>query len=283
MRAVIFADEGLARRIESFEALVNSRSTEAWARHRDEPAALLRVGSGVAFFTGVGSPVTQAVGIGVGEPVSTQQLDEIEAFFFDRESAAMIHVTPWSDASMLAELGNRGYGIVEFNSVLLRTISSYDNDCTISDTTSVRVVTASDGLDAAASIAARAFSSEAMPSEELLKFVRPMYDAVGMSTYLAECNGIAAASATAYISAEHRLVGLFGAATLPEFRNRGLQSALIARRMSDAVKQGCDLAVVTTQPGSTSQRNMMRRAFELAYTKSALQRNYEKQDRRNDG
>jgi hypothetical protein len=36
------------------------------------------------------------------------------------------------------------------------------------------------------------------------------------------------------------------------------------------VAAGCDLAVVTTQPGSTSQRNVQRSGFDLLYTRAVL-------------
>lgn len=49
-----------------------------------------------------------------------------------------------------------------------------------------------------------------------------------------------------------------------------MQKALLARRLSDAQAAGCDLAVVTTAPGSRSQENVMRRGFELLYTRAVL-------------
>ncbi len=61
-----------------------------------------------------------------------------------------------------------------------------------------------------------------------------------------------------------------GAGTLPAFRGRGMQKALLARRLADAQAAGCDLAVVTTAPGSRSQDNVMRRGFELLYTRAVL-------------
>ncbi|MEJ2340034.1 MAG: hypothetical protein P8Y15_14260 [Gemmatimonadales bacterium] len=65
---------------------------------------------------------------------------------------------------------------------------------------------------------------------------------------------------------------LCGAATLPEHRRRGVQTALLARRLADAAHAGCDVAVVTTQPGSKSQENVQRRGFELLYTRAILVR-----------
>ena len=67
---------------------------------------------------------------------------------------------------------------------------------------------------------------------------------------------------------------MFGTATLPAFRNRGVQSALIERGLHEAALAGCEYAVVSTQPASGSQRNMERRGFRLAYTKLVMMREW---------
>ena len=53
-----------------------------------------------------------------------------------------------------------------------------------------------------------------------------------------------------------------------------MQSALIALRLHEAAKAGCEYAVVSTNPGSGSQRNMERRGFRVAYTKLVMTREW---------
>ena len=65
---------------------------------------------------------------------------------------------------------------------------------------------------------------------------------------------------------------LCGASTLPAERRRGVQSALLARRLDDAGRGGCTVAVVTTQPGSKSQQNVQRQGFDLLYSRNILRR-----------
>ena len=65
---------------------------------------------------------------------------------------------------------------------------------------------------------------------------------------------------------------LCGAATLPKHRRHGVQSALLAARLEIASRAGCDVAVVTTQPGSKSQENVQKQGFELLYTRAILVR-----------
>ena len=73
---------------------------------------------------------------------------------------------------------------------------------------------------------------------------------------------------------EARIAAFFGTATLPEYRGRGVQSALIAKRLHEAGLAGCEYAVVSTHPGSGSQRNMERRGFRVAYTKAVMTRTW---------
>jgi hypothetical protein len=46
----------------------------------------------------------------------------------------------------------------------------------------------------------------------------------------------------------------------------------LARRLADGASAGCDVAVVTTQPGSKSQENVQKKGFELLYARAVLVR-----------
>jgi hypothetical protein len=52
---------------------------------------------------------------------------------------------------------------------------------------------------------------------------------------------------------------------LEEYRGQGLHSALISRRLRDAAAK-FELAIMEAVPGSTSQRNVERIGFRVAYT-----------------
>jgi GNAT superfamily N-acetyltransferase len=60
------------------------------------------------------------------------------------------------------------------------------------------------------------------------------------------------------------------AGTLPEFRGRGFQQALIAARITAAAEEGCELIVATAEFGTVSQRNIERGGLRTAYTKPVL-------------
>lgn len=54
--------------------------------------------------------------------------------------------------------------------------------------------------------------------------------------------------------------------TLPAFRGMGVQTALIGARLQAAVEAGFSLTTVMGRPGSSSERNIVRAGFQLAYT-----------------
>jgi N-acetylglutamate synthase-like GNAT family acetyltransferase len=110
-------------------------------------------------------------------------------------------------------------------------------------------------------------SHEDFPREIVERAERDIEQA-GATPYLAYRDGIVAGGASMRMS--EGVAQLTGAATAPAHRRRGVQTALLSARLADAARAGCDVAVVTTQPGSKSQQNVQRRGFHLLYTRAVL-------------
>jgi ribosomal protein S18 acetylase RimI-like enzyme len=72
----------------------------------------------------------------------------------------------------------------------------------------------------------------------------------------------------ALLSLEDDIGYLANASTLPEYRRRGVQTVLIARRIEDAAAAGCDTVCSGAAFGSSSQRNLQRAGLQVAYTKA---------------
>lgn len=111
-------------------------------------------------------------------------------------------------------------------------------------------------------------ASESYPREVLEPLLCDVLDAPGYHHYLARIGDVVVGGAASRI--DDGLAQLCGAATLPAFRRRGVQTTLLTGRLRAAAALGCDLAVVTTLPGSKSQENVMRRGFERLYTRAIL-------------
>ena len=254
-------DEQLARRLESFQSTVNSEMADALNRvDPDVHAAVLQVGSGNALYAGVGSPLTQAIGC-------DGDVERIEQFFFERGADSIIHVTPWSQQSFTETLAKRGYRVFEFENVFAHVIPS-----AAEREESGRGITIKESDDVAlwSRIAAEAFATEDMSVEFLIKVMTPFAYVKHARTYIAYVDGQPAGSAAMFAIPEIKVAGFFGAGTRERFRNRGVQTALLHRRIAEASQAGCELGMVTTQPGSASHRNVARRGFELLYTKVSM-------------
>lgn len=93
-----------------------------------------------------------------------------------------------------------------------------------------------------------------------------LLDRSGWKLFLAYWEGRAAAVAAMYI--EDDIASCALAATLPEFRRRGLQSALLHARLHEAYKAGCQLVGAQAASGSVSQHNMERAGLRIAWTRT---------------
>jgi GNAT superfamily N-acetyltransferase len=111
---------------------------------------------------------------------------------------------------------------------------------------------------------------ESYPRDLLEGVMADMASADGFSRFLARRDGVAAGGASLRLF--EGVAQLCGAATRPEHRRRGVQSALLARRLAIAVEAGCDVAIVTTQPGSKSQEDVQRHGIRPALRAAILVR-----------
>ncbi|GIP35266.1 N-acetyltransferase [Paenibacillus sp. J2TS4] len=95
---------------------------------------------------------------------------------------------------------------------------------------------------------------------------RVLYGRPGWSFFIGQVDGIPAGVGVMY--AQGNIASLTFAATLPDYRRRGLQSALILRRMREARQLGCYLVVGQAAYASSSQNNMERAGMRLAYSRA---------------
>ncbi len=264
-----FVDLEFARRLEMAETILPDCVQALHRYNSATPCEAETVAGGVAFFGGLNYPSNQIVGMGLYGAVTADDLDRVEHFFRSRDVPSTIVVSPLSDMSLPALLGERGYRIAEFNSVLIKRISPNEPFEPPAGIVIERVTpqTARPWMHSIA----RGFSQQITVDEEVFGGFAAL---PGALAFLARIDGEAVGGCGGRIIPEARIAALFGTATLPEFRQRGVQSALIARRLHEAAKAGCEYAVVSTNPGSGSQRNTERRGFRVAYTKVVMTREW---------
>jgi GNAT superfamily N-acetyltransferase len=263
----------LARELEFAEAEVAVCGAETMQQLTPEVGtAVLQIAGGYAVYCGANSPVTQAVGLGLNGPVSAQEFDQLEEFYFSRNEPVRAETCPLADASLFALYRERGYGVTEFSNVMVRPIDSAQR---WPEPDGVEIWKAGrQEMDLWTLTVAQGFSENYPVTEEIIKIMKVFGLSRGMECYLASIGGKVAGGAT--LSLGRKIAGLFGASTLPEFRKRGVQTALLRLRLRRAAEAGCEIAMSLAQPGSHSQRNITKLDFRTLYTRVKFERDVKK-------
>ena len=265
-----FIDRATARRLELSSAWRSVRYSEAYARlHPDAASTVLPIGGGYAVFTGLRSPVNSAIGLGFDSPVSAADLEALENFYHARGTVAKVHVCPLADASLFALVKERGYRLSHFFSVLYRPLEETWYPERLPDALHVTAA-GPEQAELWLRVTGQGFEENDTPSSATLEVMGPNFYAEDGRAYFAWIDGEPAGGGGMYYNLEQRGVELGGASTRLAFRRRGVQRALIEARLADARALGCDVALVLTEPGSDSQRNLARAGFRLAYTKVVM-------------
>jgi GNAT superfamily N-acetyltransferase len=265
-----FVDMALARRLEAAEEMPQVHCAELLQRHNPSlHAAAEQIGGGHMVFAGLGSPIGRAVGIGLDGPVSAALLDQIEDFYRSHGAPAQVDVCPLTHASLLEMLKERRYYMSELNNVLFRRVSRSEQFEGPPDGVEIRRGSRQEA-EVFTDIVARSFFPNGDAPREFSTWLMPLFQYEDAVTFLATMQGRPAGSGVGQFMQPHNIVAFFGDGTLPEYRGRGIQRALIRSRLKLAAELGCDIAVVITQGGSTSQRNYERSGFRVAYSKATL-------------
>jgi ribosomal protein S18 acetylase RimI-like enzyme len=273
----MFASVELAARIDHAEArLSEALGRAAIAGERGEGAFLEKLGGGVAVYAGPSSPMNKVIGVGFGALPGEEELAAIERAYRARSAAVQAEVSTMAQPAFAATLTRRGYVLEGFENVLGRPLRESDQDAARPGPTTITVMAKGEAerwLDAAVEGFLQGDEQGAQPPplparEQLKTVLRDFTDVAGFVRYCAWIDGELAGVAS--LRLDDGVAQLCGAATLPAFRRRGVQSALLQRRLADARGAGCDVAVMTTQPGSKSHENGHRQGFGVLYARAVL-------------
>lgn len=233
------------------------------------------VGGAFAVLGEATSPFNKLIGLGFDGVPDAGALAVIEAAHAAADARLQVELATLADPAVGRFLTGRGYHLAGFENVLARRLGDVappaagpiavalvpneESDRWID--TMIDAFLSPDTFDGPA-------SHEAFDRSALERAYREFSAVPGASRLLARIDGTIVGGASLFRS--DRTALLCGAATLPEWRRRGVQSTLLSARLARARDAGCDLAVVTTQPGSKSQENVQRAGFELIYSRAVL-------------
>jgi len=272
----LFCDDTLARRIEHAEAGLIAATSRA-ARRRNPAGAgfVTSIAGGVASFAEPGSPFNKVAGVGFDGLPTVAALEEIENAFATRNADTRIEIATLAEPAIVALLAERGYRVESFENVLGRALG---DEPTGTPPPGIEVRRSGDDefddwlevvLDGTAHPETQGVPwHEEFPRDVIANAERDSA-AAGLDRYMAVRDGVLAGGAEFRIA--DGVAQLAGAATAPAHRRHGIQSALLSARLADARAAGCDVAVITTQPGSKSQHNAQRSGFDLLYTRVVLE------------
>lgn len=290
----MFADIALAQRIETATCRLLAESAAAIVRKRpNEDLFAHEIAGGIATYTAPGSPLNKVAGIGFAGVPDERLLAEVERCYFSRSAAVQIEVATLGDPAVCEMLTRRGYVLMAHENVLGLRLSSKTmagvGDPIVCNSDSCRTWVSRDEIRVAQcadadfqewlDVVVTGFASpddqgvqahESFGRDVMEHVIADMCAAPGFARYVAYRNRERAGGASVYIGAG--IAQLCGAAVLPAHRRRGVQAALFERRLQDAAAAGCNLATITTMPGSKSQENAQRRGFSLLYSRAMLVR-----------
>jgi GNAT superfamily N-acetyltransferase len=273
----MFATSSLAQRVERAEAALVAAAAAACGRRVPATQLINRpIAGGVAVFVESGCPFNKVAGLGFEGVPAEDELSEIETAFAARNAAVQAEVSTLADPATVRHLTRRGYELVGFENVLGLDLRTWQWRAAA---TSIEIGLASKGegmvwLDTVTTGFAHADTFDGPPGHETFaresieRVMGDMLAAEGFERYIARRDGAVAGGASLRLT--HNVALLCGAATLPAHRRQGVQSALLNERLRSAAARGCDIAVVTTQPASTSQANVERAGFSLLYSRAVL-------------
>jgi GNAT superfamily N-acetyltransferase len=256
----------LARVIEGAEAGNAISCAFSRARLLNIRPACLRIGGGIAVFSGPDSPLTHAVGVGFDSAPVQSTLNALEAFFRARRAPARLRVARSVRPDFEAEVERRGYATEDELQILTRrstALPAGEKDA----------ATRIDKRDTGVVFAWNAAVSEGFLGRRAIHPAELEVAVVISGIQRAQCfagnrqNEFVGGAALVI----HAPVAIFfGDAIRPEFRGKGVHHSLIRARLDAAREAACEWCVAAVPPASVSERNYREAGFWPAYRVSRL-------------
>ena len=237
------------------------------------------IGGGVAAVTkpSFGRKLNHVAGFGMNGPVSEEDLEAIELFYRWIGVFPEINLCPFAHPNAREALDRMGWTVCAEMNVYVLSLQEYKQtvECEPQRAEGIQVAHASTEeypLFIETSVAGFGYNS----TPDQLDLFHTLASAATLRAdtrlYLARINGqIAGAAGMALITTPlGQVAELYIDSTIPEYRGKGVQAALLRARLDEAKKKGIDLATVTTWPTGTSARNVERAGFRLGYRKDVF-------------
>lgn len=226
---------------------------------------------------GPDSWLNQAAGLGLEGPVTAKDVERLIAFFRERGALPLVEVATYADPSLTRELAARGFVPREFAHVLVRPVEgaadSFRHLLPHGWPEGLEIVRVDPGdaaqVDQFIDASTVGFRSPGGPiTQEIASFARGIVQSESVESFLARVDGEPAGGGSVEFDGD--VAALISTSVDERFRRRGIQQALIARRLESARSHGATLAAIESAAGTGTERNARRLGFRLAYAKVIL-------------
>ncbi|TVY80747.1 hypothetical protein LSUE1_G002548 [Lachnellula suecica] len=273
---MLLTSHATATRLEAADTLHTTRQTHTVAiLSPSSNSCTVPLGSGVAALTdpSFGRKLNRVTGFGMDSLISEAELVAVEKLFAERGLDTPITLCPLADPATVELLGKRGYTVDRFMGCYVRELS--DRDLETGDEGGVKVTRLpAEREDEFRGVCVDGYEDGGRPIALLETVARLAILRADTTLCIASVDGEVAGSAgIALLETPQGDVAYFYVdSTLPAFRGKGVQAALLRQRLRDAREMGVGLVYAQARMGSGSARNIERAGFGLAYTKSWLVR-----------
>ncbi len=231
---------------------------------------------GIMTYNGPDAFENVATGLAMDQEFTADDCERLFAFYAEHGVTPEVEVCPFAHESLIKRLGERGMVIKEFSNVLARTLVEGEDPRTMTPNPwdpalEIRPVERDDE-DMIRTFAITSTSGFLKPGQEA---TQTMLDWSGRivahprsRAFIAYVDGEVAGAGS--MESAPPVSAVFGMTTLPAFRRRGVQAAMIAHRLSAARADGCEVGIIHSRPGIATERNAARMGFFNAYTLATL-------------
>lgn len=196
------------------------------------------------------------------------QVEKIIEFYSEKEIPIRFEITPAHvSTDLLTYLKNLGFYQEDFHTSLYKSTESESMDIenNIDTEISIRQLK-NDEFDLFAEIYTKGFEMPAFLQSGVAQNNKVLYNNPNWTFYIASIANNPAGIGVLFL--KDNVANLAAAATIPTQRKKGIQSALIKKRIYQAASKACDLIVGEAKFGSASQNNMERAGMRIGYTKA---------------
>lgn len=262
-----FGNLELAKEVEYFMALDDAAYVSALNKITESNSfASFKFESGLATYAGKG-PQSNTHGFGTSDLHNIKVLKDIESFFAKFKVSPVISLASVAKPEVINLLFQEGYSPVFFMNLYVmsncKEINLDNNDIKIKEVT----LTNTSSRELWSKVVSCGFSDRTLDLNSSPDSISSGQAAKeGNKLYIAYIHDEIAGAASLYMNKQFARLG--GMTTLPDFRGRGVQKALINHRTIEALHNGCTIITTDTIPGTVSQMNVEKLGYKIAYTRA---------------